>query len=259
MPETQSRVDLLGLPLDLRSASEVDAWLRETLRADDGRCRHLVTLNPEYVMAARRDPAFAEAIRGADLVTADGIGVVLAVRALYGTRIERMTGVVLTERLAALSGPLDAPVFLLGAGPGVAEDAKERLIEEHPDARFAGVWDGGTPRPADDAATIARIAASGARVVLVAYGAPAQIHWIARDQDALRAAGVRLVIGIGGALDFLSDRVPRAPGIMRKVGLEWLYRLIREPWRWRRQLALPRFALAVLDQRVRQMGRRATE
>lgn len=245
-----NRIDLLGLPLDTRTWANVDAWLREVLAAADGRCRHLVTLNPEYVMAARRDPALAAAIWHADLVLADGVGVVLAARWLDGERVDRITGVALTEHLASLSQQADAPLFLLGAGPGVAADARTKLRTRYPDARVAGVWDGGSPRLEDDAETIRRIASSGARVVLVAYGAPAQVHWIARNQVALGEAGIRLAIGVGGAFDFLSGRVKRAPAPVRRLGLEWLYRLVHEPWRWRRQLALPRFALAVIGQRV---------
>src|SRR6476646_10774427 len=144
---------MLGVPLDPVAADQVDSWLRATLVSDDGRCRHLVTLNPEYVMTARSDPAFAATIREADLVVADGIGVVLAARALTGERTERITGVALAERLATLSGEVDAPAFLLGAGPGVAEEARQRLLHRHPAARFAAVWDRGTPRPNDDDAT----------------------------------------------------------------------------------------------------------
>lgn len=245
-----NRIDILGIPLDTFSRADTVRWLEDRLRDDARGCAHLVTLNPEYVMEARRDPTFAAAIRSADLVTADGMGVVLAARLLADRNITRVTGVELTERLAATSSTLDAPLFLLGAGPGVARTARAKLLERFPPARFAGVWDGGTPLPADDEPTIERIAASGARVVLVAYGAPGQVLWIARNQAALAAAGVRLAIGVGGAFDFLSGRVQRAPAPVRKLGLEWLYRLVREPWRWRRQLALPRFALAVIGQRL---------
>jgi N-acetylglucosaminyldiphosphoundecaprenol N-acetyl-beta-D-mannosaminyltransferase len=104
-----------------------------------------------------------------------------------------------------------------------------------------------------------RIRESGASVLLVAYGAPGQVHWIARNQDALAEAGVRLVAGIGGAIDFVSGTVPRAPGVVRRLGLEWAYRLVREPWRWRRQLVLPVFGLLVLRDVVRRRLKRAND
>lgn len=218
--------------------------------ADPGVCRHLVTLNPEYVMAAAHDDALRDTLRSADLAVPDGVGIVFAVRWLClacpprGT-FDRVTGVDVTEMIARISADQGVPVFLLGAGPGVAESAARMLSEHYPGFALAGAWDAGTPRDADDQESHARIRGSAARVVLVAYGAPGQIHWIARNQDALADAGVNLVVGVGGALDFISGTVRRAPGWVRRMGFEWLYRLLQEPWRWRRQLVLPRFAWRV--------------
>ncbi len=242
------RLDILGLPVDPGGADDAARWLRATLRSAGPGCRHLVTLNPEYVMMARHDPAFRAALRAADLVTADGVGIVLAARwlwpdALGEARLERITGVDLVERIAQLDG---GRAFLLGGAPGVAATAAERLTHRWPGFVPAGFWDGGSADPAADRESLDRIARSGARVVLVAYGAPGQVLWIARNQDALGRAGVRLVIGVGGTFDFLAGAVPRAPGWMRRIGLEWLYRLVREPWRWRRQRVLPLFAIRVL-------------
>ncbi len=127
---------------------------------------------------------------------------------------------------------------MLGAGNGVAQAAAEALASRLPGARITGMWSG-DPRPASDAETVARVRASGARLLLVAYGAPAQELWIARN---LRALPGVLAIGVGGALDMIAGRTPRAPRWIRAAGLEWLYRLAREPARWRRMLALPAFA-----------------
>ena len=247
LPECPQRLDILGVPVDTLEAVHVDQWLRAVLSEPwDGRCRHLVTLNPEYVMAARGDADFAATIRGADLVVADGVGIVLAARAIYGAELARQTGVALVEHLISNSMALGSPVFLLGAGPGVAHAAAAQVADRTPGAKIAGIWDGGSAEARDDAESLSRIRASGARVVLVAYGASGQVAWIARNKAALAGAGVRLVIGVGGAFDFLSGRVARAPQPLRRLGLEWLYRLVREPWRWRRQLALPRFAALTL-------------
>lgn len=251
----QERLDILGVPVDTLPDAEVERWLDATLSEPwDGRCHHVVTLNPEYVMAARVDPAFAAAIHAADLVVADGVGIVVAARLIHGIHLTRQTGVALTERLVAKSQERAAPVFLLGAGPGVARAAAAALTARLPGAAVADLWDGGSPDGRDDAEALARIRACGARVVLVAYGAAGQVDWIVRNQAALAESGVRLAVGVGGAFDFLSGRVARAPHLIRRIGLEWLYRLVREPWRWRRQLALPRFAaltlLAALRQRL---------
>ena len=223
-------------------------WLRSTVAAPEPGCRHLVTLNPEYVMMTRRDPAFRAALQGADRVTADGVGIVLAARWLWPTEsrerpLERLTGVDLVEHIARIGV---GGVFLLGGAPGVAARAAERLTLCWPDFVLAGIWDGGSANPADDLESLQRIGESGARIVLVAYGAPGQVLWIVRNQDALGKRGVTLAIGVGGAFDYLGGVVPRAPRWMRRAGLEWLYRLVREPWRWKRQRVLPLFALRVL-------------
>jgi N-acetylglucosaminyldiphosphoundecaprenol N-acetyl-beta-D-mannosaminyltransferase len=250
-------VDVLGRPVDTRNAAAIRKCLRDFLGADDGVCRHVVTLNPEYLMAARRNPHFAAAIDRADIVVADGVGITLAVRLLRGARIERVTGVEVVEWLAAESGSADAPLFLLGAGPGVAERAAGRLVERFPGARIAGWWADGSPDPALDVVTVGRIAESRARVVAVAYGAPGQVTWIDRNRPLLAAAGVRVAIGVGGSLDYLSEAVARAPGPVRRLGLEWAFRLIREPWRWRRQTVLPWFVGLVAIEKAKRAIRRA--
>lgn len=251
-------VDILGCRLDIAAKSECRDWLRDALSDPwNGRCRHIATLNPEYVMAARRDASFAEALRAADLATADGVGVVVAAQWLAGVRPERLTGVELTEWLAELSGAANAPIFLLGAEPGVADLAAKRLQGRFPAMQLAETWADGTPHSKDDMAALDRIASSGARIVAVAYGAPAQVHWIERNRTALAAAGVRAVIGVGGALDYLSGTARLPHPLIRRLGLEWLARLLREPWRWRRQLVLPVFAALVAKEAVmRRFGRR---
>ena len=257
------RLRILGVALDAGDAADARARLRAFLVEPwDGRCRHLVTLNPEYVMAARRDPAFAQAIEEADLVTADGVGVAVAARLTggrAGRRVRRVTGVDFVEWLAAESGPRAAPLFLLGAGQGVAEAAGRELRRRYPAARIGGWWSEGTPRPVDDAETLARIRASGAHAVVVAYGAPGQVHWIHRNRDDLAAARIRVAVGVGGALDYLAGAAPRAPAAVRWIGLEWLYRLVREPWRWRRQLVLPVFAARVALEWLWRRGNRGQE
>lgn len=244
-------VDILGSRLDLVSPSEARHWLRRAL-ADpwDGRCRHIVTLNPEYVMAARRDTEFSSALSKSDLATADGVGVSVAANAVHRKRVTRLTGVELTEWMAKES-TLFSPLFLLGAGPGVGEAAAEQLRHRFPGAVISGTWSGGSHSPNDDAETIRRIRESGAKMVAVAYGAPGQITWIDRNLPQLQTIGVRVVIGIGGALDYLSGTAWRPPRFVRRIGLEWLARLLREPARWRRQLVLPLFAGLTLKEAAR--------
>jgi N-acetylglucosaminyldiphosphoundecaprenol N-acetyl-beta-D-mannosaminyltransferase len=250
------RVNVLGIPVHLTSREQVAAWAHRQVTTGDA-CAHVVTLNPEYVMTARSDVAFAAALRSADLVTIDGAGVAVAIRVLArGADADRVTGVDLVGMLAGVSAETGAGLFLLGAGPGIADRAAEVLRATTPRTVIAGTWADGTADPVHDAEAMRRIRESGAKVVFVAYGAPGQVHWIARNQEALTDAGVRLVAGIGGALDFVSGTVPRAPRLLRKLGLEWAYRLVREPWRWRRQLVLPVFGLLVLQDAARRKVRR---
>ncbi len=259
-PDASQTVDVLGTPVHIESTAEIEARVRRYL-ADpwDGICRHISTVNPEYVMAARSDSEFAATLRRTDLNTVDGVGVLLAARLIGGHRAGRATrtsGVHLAEWLAHASGPHAAPLFLLGAGPGIAAAAAKVLLANDPTVFIAGSWDGGTPDPEHDLETLERILASGARSLVVAYGAKGQVGFIDRNRERLAEHGVRVAIGIGGALDMISGTTPRAPRMAQRAGFEWLYRLAVEPWRWRRQLVLPRFAVLVLWHRLRQVVRR---
>lgn len=255
--EPTQTIDVLGFPVQAFSAQDVWRVIDHALSDRHGRsCMHVVTLNPEYVMAARKDPELATAIRRADLITADGVGVAMSTRLSRRgrSRVARVTGVEIVRHLAEQSREVGAPLFLLGAGTGVAADAAWKLDQEYSGATIAGWWSEGSAEPVDDREAITRIHACGARAVVVAYGARGQVMWIDRNLDELSAAGVRVAVGVGGAFDFIAGRVPRAPELVQRIGLEWLYRLVREPWRWRRQLVLPQFALLVLKDRL--VGRR---
>lgn len=207
--------------------------------ATGDRLLHVLTLNPEQVMAARHNRGIATLIESADLVTADGVGITLALALQGARRVDRVTGVRLMTDLAALG----VPTFFLGGRPGAAEEALRRVSASAPTARVVGAWSGGQADTRDDAQSLRRIRESGALAVLVAFGAPAQNEWIERNRRALEDAGVRIAIGIGGALDYAAGLVPTAPGWVSAGGFEWLYRLVREPWRWRRQLVLPGYAI----------------
>jgi N-acetylglucosaminyldiphosphoundecaprenol N-acetyl-beta-D-mannosaminyltransferase len=241
---------LLGTPVDpvdLPGALDhVAAWLDTP---EDG-LRHVVTVNPEFVMAARRDPRFAAALRASALATADGVGITLAARVLGLPRAPRVTGVELVEGLAGLRHP-GARLFLLGAAPGVADEAAARLRARFPATQIVGVYPG-SPALRDWPAIAEQLRAARPTILLVAFGHPQQDLWIADHRAEVTALGVLVASGVGGAFDYLSGRTPRAPSLVRRAGFEWLYRLIRQPWRWRRQLALPRFAALVLLERLRQ-------
>jgi N-acetylglucosaminyldiphosphoundecaprenol N-acetyl-beta-D-mannosaminyltransferase len=204
--------------------------------------RQVATVNPEFVMAARRDPQFKRVLEGADLCVPDGVGLTWASR-LLGRRLRgRVPGVDLVWRLAAAGADAGWRLFFLGGFGGVGERTAERLHAAYPALIVAGAYEG---HPHDPEA-LSRVRQAQPDILLVAYGAPAQDLWIARYKKDL---GVPASIGVGGTFDFIAGRAKRAPSWLRRIGLEWLHRLAQEPWRWRRMLALPRFAILVLRQR----------
>lgn len=240
-------VYILGVRVDRLSRVEAVQRMMEIIafqRAAEDRppCQQVITVNPEFVMAAQGNVDFRRVINAAALVVADGIGVVWAARHLKAPTPERVTGVDTLVDLAKRCAEAGYRLYLLGALPGVAEAAGARLQALAPGLQIAGTY-AGSPAQAEEDAIIARIRDAGADVLCVAYGAPAQDLWIARNRERLPVA---LALGVGGSYDFLSGRQKRAPRAMQRLGLEWLYRLYREPSRWRRMLALPRFAVLVL-------------
>jgi N-acetylglucosaminyldiphosphoundecaprenol N-acetyl-beta-D-mannosaminyltransferase len=180
-------------------------------------------------------------LESADLCLADGSGVVWAARRLGCTMQGPVTGVDLIPRLAALCADRHLRLFLLGAAPGVADDLASRLRADHPAIEVA--THSGSPDLSSDAETLALVHRHRPHVLLVAYGHPTQELWIDRMRDRL---GVAVAVGVGGAFDYLTGRVPRAPAWMRRAGLEWLFRLARQPWRMRRMAVLPVYAWRVL-------------
>ncbi len=204
-------------------------------------CQQVVTVNTEFVMKAQYDTVFRTIINHAALVVADGIGIVWGTRYIGKPTPERVTGTDTLVELAKLCANKGYRLYLLGAAPGVAEEAASRLQEIAPHLKIVGTY-AGSPAPAEEDEILGHVRASRADILCVAYGAPAQEIWIARNLSRLPVA---VAMGVGGAYDFLSGRQLRAPRAMQRLGLEWLYRLYREPWRWRRMLAIPRFMLLV--------------
>lgn len=221
------RVTILGVPIDAVTATEAESILNAL--AASNLAHHVMTPNPEMIVAAQKNSAFLSVLRKSSLNVADGAGLLLAARFLGQYLPERVTGTDLVERIAASHAM--QPVYFLGAGEGIAGRAATALQSRHPELKVAGRLSG-SPRAEDEADIVAGINASGARTLLVAYGAPAQDLWI--DRVLMRLPSVRVAMGIGGAFDFLAGVRSRAPAWMRAVGLEWFYRLVQEPSRFGR-------------------------
>ncbi|HLV98441.1 MAG TPA: WecB/TagA/CpsF family glycosyltransferase [Ktedonobacterales bacterium] len=241
-----ARLMILGVRadhIDMAGAlARIEAMIDQH-RSAGGPARQIVTVNPEFVWEARNNVAFRETINQAALVLPDGMGIVWASRILGQPFPERVTGTDLLPRLAercALSG---YRLFLLGAAPGVAEQTARILEQRSPGLQIADVY-AGSPADADAAEILRRVRAARPDVVTVAYGAPRQDLWIRQHAQALGAAGVGVAVGVGGAYDFIAGRVARAPRWMQRAGLEWLFRLLRQPRRaWRMRVLLPMGAL----------------
>ncbi|HEY2703402.1 MAG TPA: WecB/TagA/CpsF family glycosyltransferase [Candidatus Dormibacteraeota bacterium] len=213
--------------------SALDAVVGAARPERSGAPLQVVTLNPEMVMRARRDPALGAIIEAAGLVVPDGIGLVLALRRRGYGGAGRVAGADLLERYAERAAPLGQRLALVGGAPGVAALAAAELERRHPGLRVVAA-DGGDP----GSETADRLRAAAPDAVFAAYGAGRQESFLAAH---LAAIGAGVGMGVGGALDFLSGRVRRAPAVVRRAGLEWAWRLARQPWRARRQAVLPLF------------------
>ncbi|PZR81094.1 MAG: hypothetical protein DLM65_06595 [Candidatus Aeolococcus gillhamiae] len=231
MPLT-TRTRVLGCPVDVVDMGTAVERLLELLASAGGQPALVVTLNPEILMRARREPSFGALLESAALIVPDGVGLVRALRRRGFRRAERVGGADLLEAYLPHARSLGHRVALVGAGPGVAERAAEVLRRRHPGLDV--VADGGDPT----AATAARVGAGEPAVVAAAYGAGRQERFL---REYLPAMYGRVGIGVGGTLDYLAGTARRAPALVRQAGLEWLWRLAQEPSRWRRQLALPQF------------------
>ena len=227
------RVEVLGVGFDNMTMEEA---LAEGLRLmeTDG-AHYVVTPNPEIVEVCRQDPDAMEAVSNAALVIADGIGVVYGAKIL-GTPLKgRIPGIEFAQCLMEKMAENGKSLFLFGAKPGVAEEAARRLQEKYKGLKIAGTHDGYFN---DDETVIRAIRESGADVVFVCLGAPKQEKWMYKNGEA---TGAHLLLGLGGCLDVFSGTVQRAPKIFQKLGMEWFYRLIKNPSRAGRMMKLPLF------------------
>lgn len=200
----------------------------------------IYTPNSEIILYASRNAEFMDKLNSADLLIPDGIGVVYGAKILRNPLYERVAGFDLLKELFPVMASEGYSVYLLGAKPAVAEAAGEKLKKEYPGLVIAGTHDGYFT---DDSEVIADINEKRPDLLLVCLGFPKQENWIYDNRDKLK---VKAMIGAGGCLDVFSGITERAPEFYCKHGIEWLYRLKKEPWRFMRMTALPVFALKVL-------------
>ncbi|MBO8127075.1 MAG: WecB/TagA/CpsF family glycosyltransferase [Firmicutes bacterium] len=241
---------ILGLRVDNLTLTQAVEFLLAHCRGESQELLQVVTLNPEMVVRAQRDEKLAAVINSAGLVVPDGIGVVWGLGQLGTPVLERVPGVELVERILAQGAETlgrALRVFLLGAAPAVVPEAAQAVREKFSGVEVVG-FHHGYFTPAEEKKIVQVISAQAPDLLLVGLGSPYQELWIDYHRNELKA---KVGIGVGGTLDVLAGRVSRAPLGWRKLGLEWLYRLLQNPSRLSRMLALPRFVLMVMAEKYR--------
>ena len=237
------RINIMGVGFDSLTLPEAVERAEELMA--ERRAAYVVTPNPEIVMTCWENPDAMDAVQNADLVLPDGVGVVYGARIL-GTPLKgKLPGIDFATELMRRMAKCGGRVYLLGAKPGVAETAGERMKAQFPGLEICGTHDGYFQ---DDAPVIKDINALQPDLLLVCLGAPKQELWMHGNAAALK---VGLMAGLGGSLDVFAGTVKRAPVFFQKLGLEWFYRLIKEPWRFKRMMMLPKFLFACIGKKLR--------
>ena len=234
------KINILGVAFDALTLGEAEERADALLCSGAG--GYIVTANPEIVLRCREDAAYAAAVNGAKLVLADGVGDLCAARILGTPLPGRVAGADLVPRLLARLAERGGSVFLYGARPGVAERAGESLQSACPGLRIAGTENGYI---SDETALLEALEREKPDLLLLGLGAPRQELWMAENRQRTPA----VMIGVGGLLDVFAGDIPRAPEAWQRLGLEWLYRLLRAPRRFKRVIRLPKILLLALRER----------
>ncbi|MGG2085791.1 WecB/TagA/CpsF family glycosyltransferase [Priestia aryabhattai] len=229
---------ILGIDVCYDTYDELASKLM--LDINEQRKSFIVAINPEKIMKAQEDRELKLLLNKATYQIPDGIGVILASKLQNGRIRERVTGIDMMLKLCKEAAKNDKRIFLYGAKPEVVEEAKAKLEEMFPNILIVGTLNG---YEKDEQVIERTINDSGAEIIFVALGSPAQEKWIIHHKDKLKPFVYQ---GVGGSFDVISGRLNRAPAVFQKFGLEWLYRLFKEPTRFKRQLALPVFLIKVL-------------
>ena len=235
-------VQLRGVNFTPGTLSEISDHIMKSI--EEGNKVTVFTPNSEIVQKCIDEPDLYNVINSAEVIIPDGIGVVKAAKILKLPIRERLPGIELGEHIISISDS-SLPVFFMGGKPGIADEAAKKLKEKYPNLTVCGTHDGYFKKEGEENdAVIDMINDSGAKILFVCLGAPAQEKWIYEYRD--RLPGVQLMMGLGGSLDVFSGNVERAPAFFCKTGLEWFYRLMKEPWRIGRMMNLPRFYFGTL-------------
>lgn len=233
---------IMGIPVPKITMEDTVDLIDQAITGKKAELFHVVTLNPEITMSCQHDSQLRSIIDEAGLLTADGVGIVLVSRLKGNPLPERVTGCDLLINLLEIGNKNNWSFYLLGANEMTNKKAAEVIKRTYPNVSVLGRQHGFFDQR-DEAQIVDEIATLSPDVLVVALGAPKAEFWIHKFKNKLNA---RIAIGVGGSLDIIAGTVKRAPVIWQKLNVEWLYRLINQPSRWRRQLILPRFAMKAL-------------
>ncbi|MFD2117016.1 WecB/TagA/CpsF family glycosyltransferase [Paenibacillus yanchengensis] len=233
-------VSIYSIPFSKVGMDDTIQYLTE--RIENGQQTHVITANPIMVMTAKENAAYKAMMLKADLIVPDGVGIVWAAKKVGQPVAERVTGIELLQQLMAIGEKRRWRAFLLGTSQEVIEAAAQKLQMQYPQLKIAGYRNGFFGEK-EDPEVIEQIKALDVQLLFVARGAETQEPWIVRYREQL---GVPLIMGVGGSFDVLSGKLKRAPKVVQKLRLEWLFRLLQEPKRFGRMLVLPKFVLHVL-------------
>ena len=236
------RLEILGIGIDRIDSNEALRQIGQFIAS--GTPHQIVTANAEIIYQANKNEKMKNVINAAQMVTADGSGVVWASRQLGQPLAQRVTGIDLVNSICEQAAKDKWKIYILGSAPGVADTAANNIRDRFPGCNIVGTHHGYFNEQ-EEAQIIAELEQLQPDVLFVALGAPKQEYWIA---DHIQQLNIPVAMGIGGSMDVLSGNVKRAPKWMQKMSLEWLYRLLIQPTRFKRVLALPKFMLAVKKQ-----------
>lgn len=244
-------ISIFGVKIDNinfeEASSNIEAYL------EGNRLRAIYTPNPEIVMKAREDKEYVDLLNRGDMVTADGIGIVYAGKLNKKPLKGRVTGYDMSIKMLEIANEKAYSLYLLGGKDGVTKIASENILKDYPNIKIAGYHHGyfqgphtGDQETETSLNVIEDINSSKPDIIFVGLGFPKQEKWIDINRDKIYG---KIAIGNGGVMDILAGNMTRAPEIWQKIGMEWLYRLIKEPSRIKRQVIIPKFLLEVIFRR----------
>ncbi len=240
----KEREDVLGVPITLSSEKKIKEDLTIVLENPFSKTVFLFTPNTEMVMNTKRDDELKKILQESDYTIPDGIGIVWAIKKIYKKKIKRITGVDFIQEVCGIAAKTEQSVFFLGAKEGVGKKCSQVLLKQYPQLRISGAYSGRSSDSFSDFPQKVQEQLKKTDILFVAFGSPRQEKWISTNKKEFPS--LKIAMGVGGSFDFISGDIPRAPHFMRKLGVEWLFRLWMQPWRIKRMISLPLFVLQIM-------------